>query len=107
MYKYDRPSECLICSEDLNESIRPTKCGHYMHPECINKWLESNDKCPVCRTQLRNLDRIESSNELHFSLLIGGHSGNNEGENSNEMNQQIQDMLQHFVDFIRLQRQVN
>ncbi len=97
MYKYERPSECVICSETLLESIRPTRCGHFMHPECLNKWLETNENCPVCRTQLIEM---ESSNELSFSLLINSNQGNSDN------NLQVQELLQHFVDFIRLQSRI-
>jgi len=53
MYKYDRPNDCIICSEELPQHIRPTKCGHFMHTECLNEWLNSHLTCPICRTRLR------------------------------------------------------
>lgn len=42
---------CCIClsGEDL---IPNEKCGHKFHTECLVKWLQDNNSCPVCRTRL-------------------------------------------------------
>lgn len=42
---------CSIClsGEDL---IPNEKCGHKFHTECLVKWLQDNNSCPVCRTRL-------------------------------------------------------
>ena len=28
-----------------------TSCGHIFHSQCIIKWFETSDFCPVCRTE--------------------------------------------------------
>ena len=42
-----------ICLENINDSIRikPFKCTHEFHSECVNKWINdySNHSCPYCR----------------------------------------------------------
>ncbi|CAH2046187.1 unnamed protein product [Thlaspi arvense] len=49
--------ECAICLLEFEEEhilLRLlTTCYHVFHQECIDRWLESNKTCPVCR---RNLD---------------------------------------------------
>lgn len=43
--------KCPICIEEIiNEKV--TKCNHTFCEGCINKWLETNNSCPTCRTIL-------------------------------------------------------
>jgi hypothetical protein len=49
----DNNIECNICIEHIiDEDKYITKCNHIFHKECINKWLQLNNKCPYCRTEL-------------------------------------------------------
>ena len=41
--------ECHICLEDLTGEIAIISCGHKFHYKCIDEWLETNTKCPICR----------------------------------------------------------
>jgi len=45
---------CVICQEDItqNSIIRKLKCQHCFHSNCIDKWLETNKKCPLCNYEL-------------------------------------------------------
>ncbi|XP_073271170.1 putative RING-H2 finger protein ATL21B [Primulina huaijiensis] len=46
---------CAICLENYGhkETIRLiTKCEHSFHAGCVEKWLQKNGTCPVCRTCL-------------------------------------------------------
>lgn len=48
-------SECTICLEDLGEKVSCRvfpNCKHIFHTHCIINWLEINQTCPICRTQL-------------------------------------------------------
>ena len=44
--------ECSICFEQycINDEIALTKCNHYFHVTCIEKWLGHAYNCPVCRS---------------------------------------------------------
>ena len=47
-------SECTICLLDYNEETKTeTKCNHTFHTECLDKWLQTNYTCPLCRTELK------------------------------------------------------
>ncbi|KAK4791626.1 hypothetical protein SAY86_032039 [Trapa natans] len=43
----------IVCLCELAEGekvrILP-KCGHSFHVDCIDKWFESHDTCPLCRS---------------------------------------------------------
>lgn len=48
----DGDKQCKICFNDFgkNEDVRLLPCLHRFHPECIDKWLRQQFKCPICRT---------------------------------------------------------
>lgn len=46
--------DCPICLEDYvreNQILR-TPCRHFMHRECLGRWLQASHFCPICRTDL-------------------------------------------------------
>jgi len=47
-------SECTICLLDYNEETKKiTECSHTFHTECLDRWLQNNTSCPLCRTELK------------------------------------------------------
>ena len=47
-------SECTICLLPCTEETKTeTECNHIFHQECLDKWLQSNYTCPLCRTELK------------------------------------------------------
>ena len=42
-------SDCVICMESSNETRKHCNCGHSFHARCLNRWLQTNDTCPLCR----------------------------------------------------------
>ena len=45
---------CTICLSTFqnNEIIRKLSCQHFYHQKCIDRWLENNKKCPLCRFEI-------------------------------------------------------
>ena len=31
------------------------ECGHFFHSECINSWINTEKKCPICRQEISQL----------------------------------------------------
>ena len=47
--------QCTICYENFKrlDSVKEMKkCGHGFHTKCIDKWLKSEKRCPVCNTDV-------------------------------------------------------
>lgn len=54
-------SECTICLLDYTEETKKTtECHHIFHQECLNRWLETNNSCPLCRTVLKQVITLPS-----------------------------------------------
>jgi RING-box protein 1 len=59
-YKISCKSDCAICYNSLSSNSVPDlqngidseiqvgSCGHAFHSNCINPWIKSNPRCPLC-----------------------------------------------------------
>ena len=49
----DQNKECIICFVDYEAGDKtvtlPCNNGHMFHQECIERWLKSNNTCPLCK----------------------------------------------------------
>lgn len=47
----EEPDICVICQGEYetNELIGGLQCRHEYHVECIKKWLQQNNSCPICK----------------------------------------------------------
>ena len=47
--------KCPICYDDItfNQVIRILNCIHIFHQKCVDEWLETHKKCPMCRYVLQ------------------------------------------------------
>ncbi|KAF3904748.1 hypothetical protein ABW20_dc0101766 [Dactylellina cionopaga] len=50
----DEGTECVICQDEykLDEEVVKLPCKHIYHEECVKRWLETHDACPICRTPI-------------------------------------------------------
>ena len=63
-------SVCLAAFEDVEVLRMLPKCKHAFHIECIDKWLEKNSSCPLCRFEvvMDDIALFMNSNSLRFKL---------------------------------------
>ena len=87
--------ECPICYEKLDEINNDNKdnsavellCKHKFCKNCIKKWLEKNDECPICKSNLREmLYNIENENKENENK----ENENKENENKENENDNIE-----------------
>ena len=47
-------TSCPICFDDYTDNcfVSETECKHNFHEECLEKWMERNNTCPICRKDL-------------------------------------------------------
>lgn len=48
---------CAICQEGVTCATRIRACGHCFHSQCIHEWFSMNTRCPICRHDIRDLRR--------------------------------------------------
>jgi hypothetical protein len=46
--------ECIICMSKIpNLELKKTECNHCFHNQCLDKWLERDNTCPLCRCKIK------------------------------------------------------
>ena len=50
----DLQDVCAICLDELR-AAKVTPCKHYFHSLCLRKWLNVQDNCPMCHTNILSL----------------------------------------------------
>jgi len=60
-------TQCLICWDEV-DNLHVTSCNHHFCQACINKWLESHDNCPYCRSQLKETVETTITEEVSSFL---------------------------------------
>jgi SWI/SNF-related matrix-associated actin-dependent regulator of chromatin subfamily A3 len=60
----DSMEDCAVCLETLHDPVI-TNCGHAFGKECIEKVIEGQHKCPMCRAELTDTTcLVEPANEF-------------------------------------------
>jgi hypothetical protein len=67
--------ECPICLDEMgadtdDDNKRPatTGCGHVFCAECVERAVEGQQKCPMCRTEIRHTGLILTTRKLRWTL---------------------------------------
>lgn len=47
-------TKCLICLEEFGngDDIKTLPCLHIYHQRCVERWLHTDNSCPVCKTPI-------------------------------------------------------
>ncbi|XP_075747836.1 uncharacterized protein LOC119172939 isoform X15 [Rhipicephalus microplus] len=50
----DNIEKCTICLSEFedNEEVRRLPCMHLFHIVCVDQWLTTNKRCPICRVDI-------------------------------------------------------
>uniref|UniRef100_A0A6C0D0W2 RING-type domain-containing protein n=1 Tax=viral metagenome TaxID=1070528 RepID=A0A6C0D0W2_9ZZZZ len=49
---------CNICLDNITRPVLEPNCQNLFCGECLLKWLQKSDKCPLCRTTIDNSDLV-------------------------------------------------
>jgi hypothetical protein len=50
IFKIEKPSDCIVCMDELTTDDKPLACGHWIHKNCILNCKKLS--CPVCRARI-------------------------------------------------------
>lgn len=64
--------KCSICISNIEDKCHTTPCNHKFHEECIDKWKERNNTCPICREKIcdKNIRLTRFREEILETLEI-------------------------------------
>ncbi|XP_046741899.1 uncharacterized protein LOC124408764 isoform X2 [Diprion similis] len=59
----DSVEKCTICLSEFEdcESVRRLPCMHLFHVDCVDQWLCTNKRCPICRVDIETFLHKELS----------------------------------------------
>lgn len=57
---------CVICLDEYAEDtpVMRLKCGHHFHTDCVLKWLDEKEQCPICLQDFQKATNHHVSKEL-------------------------------------------
>jgi hypothetical protein len=50
-FQAEKPQDCPVCFESLDNENKTLSCGHWVHTECVIK--SKKDCCPLCRQTVK------------------------------------------------------
>jgi hypothetical protein len=108
-YMKGTDTECSICFAKIRaKMLYRLPCEHIFHEDCIKKWINEQNSCPLCRkvvdenktTSLPENRRIS----VQISVLISHNSSSNDSEETDfdrqEVLSNIENHIMQFEEFI-------
>ncbi|KAE8729541.1 Phosphatase 2A regulatory B subunit family protein [Hibiscus syriacus] len=67
---------CCICLAKYvnNDELRELPCSHFMHKECVDKWLKINASCPLCKSEVGE-NILDSMSGTTATIILSSLSG--------------------------------
>lgn len=62
--------QCSICLEDyqIGQDIKQLPCNHYFHVECLDKWFDVGNFCPICKYKVDSSNGSITSDQIAEQL---------------------------------------
>lgn len=60
---------CAICLDDNEEPYQRLSCQHIFHKACLDRWLDVNPTCPLCRERVTQKRLFCTSHALRVKIL--------------------------------------
>eukprot|EP00445_Apocalathium_hangoei_P041461 CAMPEP_0203974822 /NCGR_PEP_ID=MMETSP0359-20131031/100298_1 /ASSEMBLY_ACC=CAM_ASM_000338 /TAXON_ID=268821 /ORGANISM="Scrippsiella Hangoei, Strain SHTV-5" /LENGTH=448 /DNA_ID=CAMNT_0050913011 /DNA_START=36 /DNA_END=1384 /DNA_ORIENTATION=+ len=59
-------NKCLICLEDFGDGddVKTLPCLHIYHQKCVERWLHTDNSCPVCKTPIGQAAFFDESSRM-------------------------------------------
>jgi len=64
-------NECCICLENIssNDIFKCPYNEHIFHKECINKWLNNHNHCPLCKGKLKDIKGNQPKGFMFINVM--------------------------------------
>ena len=70
----DNTEKCTICLCEFEdgEDVRRLPCMHLFHVQCVDQWLTTNKRCPICRVDIEaQLDHKDLQSSMQRGWNVG------------------------------------
>jgi E3 ubiquitin-protein ligase RNF115/126 len=90
----DKKLECAICKDEyaLEDKVKVLPCNHLFHGQCIDKWLENSNVCPICRYEFETddpeYDQMRKDRRAQMTSSSNSTPNTNTTVNNTSVNQQ-------------------
>lgn len=66
---------CSICHEDIDKchGVVLRDCRHKFHRACIERWVLTNNSCPMCRGERPHIVSMPKHKSIRYSSVIDTH----------------------------------
>lgn len=66
---------CSICHEDIDKchGVVLRDCRHKFHRPCIERWVLTNNSCPMCRAERPQIVSMPTHKSFRYSSVIDTH----------------------------------
>jgi hypothetical protein len=92
-FQAEKPQDCPVCFESLDNENKTLSCGHWVHTECVIK--SKKDCCPLCR------QTVKLSLEDQYRLQELQHQEQREQPRialNEEFNRVVSRYIQNYID---------
>lgn len=63
---WHKQETCAVCFDLIQRpQSHTTTCKHFFHSECIRRWFETSDVCPMCRSPQNDDPLIIFKHRVH------------------------------------------
>merc|ERR1712176_50192 len=76
----ERDVVCVICFSEM-ESGKELPCKHVFHLNCLKRWFEQKQECPMCRLKITPSDNVQNAVPNVVRQAAMQQNNNNEDEN--------------------------
>lgn len=97
----DLNESCVICTESfsLNENVLLLSCNHAYHQDCIRKWFQEQNMCPICRKKVSE-DQSDINSSDQFNTLNSNEENLSNMSNSNNSEDLYDDTLFEMSEYV-------
>ncbi|KAG9447409.1 hypothetical protein H6P81_013537 [Aristolochia fimbriata] len=92
--KEKKGNECAVCLSEFQEDERLRLlpgCSHAFHIDCIDRWLQTNANCPLCRSSLTNIGQFGRGGMAGNPVPAGDHLVIEVSDDGNERSESSED----------------
>ncbi|OHT17049.1 hypothetical protein TRFO_12765 [Tritrichomonas foetus] len=103
---------CIICRMKMNKNdSKKIPCGHCFHTDCLSIWVGTQQKCPICSSDISTLFKKHLAEKLYLrevqdEIVFEANNNANQNQNrDNNIDDIYQNEIQELIEFEQLLEQ--